>query len=100
MGSITIGDSAGAHFSLPPKYLDGAMWNNETFSDFIPKLENEFDIPQKSPGTGFKEDINGSSFYLKLLNRNRCNRNDYQNLAVNGASSRDTMPNMLAIARN
>lgn len=99
MGTVVIGDSAGAHFSLPPQYLNGALWNKRTFDRLQHNLENEFDVPNESSGTGYESSMNGHSFYLKLLNRNRCNRNDYQNLGVNGASSRDSMPNMLAIAR-
>lgn len=45
MGSITIGDSAGAHFSLPSKYFNSTLWNKGTLHDFIPRLFNEFDIP-------------------------------------------------------
>lgn len=54
MGSITIGDSAGAHFSLPAKYFNSTLWHKNTFNDLIPRLMNEFDLPMESGGTGFE----------------------------------------------
>lgn len=67
MGSATIGDSAGAHFSLPPRYLNVSMWTNTTFHDFLPRIMDEFDWPEESAGTGFKKENFGHSFYTKLL---------------------------------
>lgn len=33
LGVIVIGDSAGAHFSIPPKYFNVSMWQCKQFSD-------------------------------------------------------------------
>jgi len=42
-----LGDSVGAHFSIPPKYFNVSYYNDKNnFADFLPKLENELDIPQ------------------------------------------------------
>ena len=32
---IVIGDSAGAHFSIPPKYFNVSMWQRKQFSDEV-----------------------------------------------------------------
>lgn len=100
MGEITIGDSAGAHFSIPPAYFNVTMWTDTTFNDLLDRLMDEFDWPELSGGSGFLPEMKGNSFYLKMLERNRCNRNDYQNIGVNGARSRNEMTNMEALARN
>lgn len=39
--------------------------------------------------TGTEDPGNVDSFYLRLLERNRCNHRDYQNMGVNGARSGD-----------
>lgn len=52
---IVIGDSAGAHFSVPPKYFNVTMWEKGTFSDLIPNLSNELDFPELSATTGHVE---------------------------------------------
>lgn len=77
MGTVVIGDSAGAHFSLPPKWLNVTEWEKGTFSDFLPRLMNELDLPHLSAGSGWKDLPNVNSFYKKLKERNECNRNDY-----------------------
>jgi len=53
MGTILIGDSAGAHFSIPPEWVNVSDWTTGTFKDFIPRATNELDLPHKSAGTGF-----------------------------------------------
>ena len=95
LGVVVLGDSAGAHFHIPPEYLISKDLNVETFSDLPFILENEFDWPMLSMTTGYdntsewKKSISGptDSLYLRFLQRNRCNHRDYQNIAVNGARS-------------
>lgn len=53
MGSIVLGDSAGAHFSFPPNWFDVSEWTNTTFDDLVPRAANEFDLPMMSATTGF-----------------------------------------------
>lgn len=67
MGSATIGDSAGAHFEIPPAYLNVSMWNDNTFDNFWPRIFDVFDIPSESAGTGWKKSVEGHSFYSKLV---------------------------------
>lgn len=53
-------------------------------------LENELDWPQLSLVTGYMQSVwnitkgKTDSLYNRLVERNRCNHRDYQNLAVNG----------------
>ena len=54
MGVALFGDSAGAHFSVPGSYFNVTEWNSKTFSDFLPRLMNELDLPHLSAGTGWK----------------------------------------------
>ena len=45
-------------------------------------------------------DDNVDSLYLSLRRRNLCNHRDYQNLARNGATSRDTLDYIKSLSRN
>ena len=95
MGTVILGDSAGAHFHIPPSWLNSTELKEEVFKDLIFILENEFDWPMLSYSTGYRNttawpnSISGpvTSIYLKLREINRCNHRDYQNIAVNGARS-------------
>lgn len=93
-GLILLGDSATAHFHIPPQWITAQGWN---LNGLVPVLANEFDFPQCSWGSGHVapescpyqypiDGLNGIySLYSQMLDRNRCNRNDYQNIGVNGA---------------
>lgn len=91
MGTILLGDSAGAHFHLPPAWFTSRNISVEAFQDLLFILENEIDWPMLSSATGFKnstwKDIHGpvDSSYLRMREINRCNHRDFQNIAVNGA---------------
>ena len=95
MGVVVLGDSVGAHFHIPPEYMTAEDLNSETFNDLLIILEDEFDWPMLSMTTGhtnatkWKNSISGptDSIYLRMLQRNKCNHRDYQNVAVNGARS-------------
>ena len=93
MGAVLLGDSAGAHFHIPPAWMNSTQLSVEAFQDLLFILENEFDWPMLSSVTGYKnttwKDISGpvDSTYLRLRELNRCNHRDYQNIAVNGARS-------------
>ena len=92
MGTIVLGDSASAHFRIPPAWLTSREMSETAYKDLLLVLENEFDWPMMSSTTGFMnsswpESISGEvdSSYLRLLELNRCNHRDYQNIGVNGA---------------
>ena len=51
-GTIVLGDSAGAHFEIPPSYMNASEINKSTYSDLLTILEDEFDWPQRSAYTG------------------------------------------------
>ena len=93
MGTILLGDSAGAHFHIPPAWFTSRDLSVEVFKDLFFILQNEIDWPMMSSGTGFTNstwiDISGpvDSSYLRLRGINRCNHRDYQNIGVNGARS-------------
>lgn len=95
MGTVVLGDSAGAHFHIPPSWLTAKELNIDTFSDLLMILENEFDWPMLSFTTGYEStskwpmSIQGpmESIYSKMRGLNRCNHRDFQNIAVNGARS-------------
>ncbi len=103
IGVAVIGDSAGAHFSIPEKYFNVSMIGNHTYKDLFERVSDELDLPHKSAYTGFAESTGEelvSSIYKNMVRRNRCNKNDYQNVAVNGGDSENTFGNMKALARN
>lgn len=91
MGTVLLGDSAGAHFHIPPEWLTSSELSEEVFKDLFFILENELDWPMLSSATAYKNStwpvIRGpvDSTYLRLREINRCNHRDYQNIAVNGA---------------
>jgi len=95
MGVAILGDSATAHFRIPPNYLVAANLSLATFSGLIRNLENEFDFPMLSWSTGhllasdYAPDVEGpvDSIYKRMRENNLCNNNDYQNVGVNGAAS-------------
>lgn len=96
-----IGDSAGAHFSIPEKYFNVTMIDKDTYHDILPRLADELDLPQDSAYTGHRNtSYNSHSVYKYLRSWNLCNNNDFQNLGVNGGSAGNTKGNIKALARN
>lgn len=92
LGTITLGDSASAHFHLPHSF--------HSSDDFAVWLEDELDWPQCSWSTGTETcwdtasdpkwpvpQVPFQSIYSRLRERNRCNHRDYENVSVNGARS-------------
>ncbi|KAJ3435285.1 acyloxyacyl hydrolase [Anaeramoeba flamelloides] len=103
MGTMVIGDSIGAHFHIPVQFFQPDQLSNGILKDnLIDLIEMEGDWPQKSWVTGFDTTPNDlcegtvNSIYLKMLERNRCNHRNYQNIAVNGMSS----PNVYDLLEN
>lgn len=100
---IVLGDSASAHFHVPwALNATNPLLINLTTT----LLEDELDYPMWSWSTGFR---NGSdaigypgdwgpevmpvdSIYMRLVARNRCNKNFRENLSVNGARSTSVVP--------
>ena len=102
LGLAVIGDSAGAHFSIPEKYFNASMIQKGTYNDLLARAANELDIPHESGYTGNTK-TNGytrHSVYKYLREWNMCNHNDYQNVAVNGGDSGNTWGNIKALKRN
>ncbi|XP_036594588.1 acyloxyacyl hydrolase [Trichosurus vulpecula] len=102
-GLIVLGDSAAAHFHIPPEWLIAAHMSVKTFSNLPMALSNELDWPQFSGTTGFLNSTSGSpdrSIYLRLRQRNRCNHRDYQSVSKNGASSKNLLKFMGSLSRN
>ena len=93
---LALGDSATAHFHLPPQWFTAKGWNLDGLKRV---LEDEMDAPACSWSTGhvdgqscpFQETVPGVaegevvSLYTRLRDRNRCNHNAYTNIGVNGA---------------
>ena len=109
MGTVMLGDSAAAHFHIPPSWLTSRNMSIEAFQDLPFILENELDWPMLSSSTGYentsqwKRDIHGpvDSLYLRMRQVNLCNHRDYQNIAVNGARSSSMASTIVkSLARN
>jgi len=108
-GLVILGDSATAHFHIPPQWLTAQGWN---FDQFLPDAMNELDFPMCSWGTGhvtpeecpYQYAIPGVdgviSLYTQLRERNRCNNNDFQNIGVNGARMTSSMGLVESLARS
>jgi hypothetical protein len=108
-GLIMLGDSATAHFHIPPQWVTAQGWN---LNGFLPLALDEIDVPHCSWGTGHSTleqcphqmpipnlDDQILSIYTQLRNRNRCNHNDYQNIGVNGARVTSSDKLVSAMAR-
>jgi len=105
-GVIFLGDSATAHFRVPPQYINASEINKSTYKYMLFWLANELDWPHRSWGSGFKNDSTGDdsgpleSIYLQLRSRNLCNHRDFQNIGVNGARSGSMINIVKSMARN
>ncbi|KAF2078139.1 hypothetical protein CYY_000523 [Polysphondylium violaceum] len=104
IGTIVSGDSAGAHFSLPPQWFNASEINSTTYAGIVDILEDEVDWPMRSAYTGYvpsTAQYSVQSVYLQMRERNLCNHRDYQNLGVNGANSGGTASKvMFSLNRN
>lgn len=105
MGVAILGDSATAHFRIPPNYFTAANLSYATFAHLLTNAENELDFPMLSWSTGhspvsdYAPDVEGpiDSVYMRLRENNLCNTNDYQNIGVNGADSSSLRDNLSKI---
>jgi acyloxyacyl hydrolase len=119
MGVAILGDSAAAHFHLPPQYVNALAFN---LSGALELAANEADWPQCSWATGFRNGPSGgggsggparcpavgflppepgagtnpwpvgASLYQRFAALNQCNHRDFQNLGVNGARTGSMAP--------
>lgn len=95
-GVTILGDSAAAHFDIPPSYLRHQKWS---LKNLVPVAEDEADWPQCSWATGY---VNTSSclpsalpmdsLYQRLREHNLCIHRDFANIGVNGARTGSMMP--------
>ncbi|XP_023569310.1 acyloxyacyl hydrolase isoform X2 [Octodon degus] len=102
-GLILLGDSAGAHFHIPPEWLTASQMSLNSFFNLPTALTDELNWPQLSGATGFLDSTTGMgerSIYLRLRKWNRCNHRDYQNISRNGASSRNLKKFIESMSRN
>lgn len=77
------------------------MMQKGTFKDLLPRLADELDIPMDSAYTGHRNTTYHShSIYKYLRAWNLCNNNDFQNIAVNGATVGNTWGNIPALSRS
>lgn len=97
-GVVAFGDSATAAFSIPVEWLQ-KVGLSEKYGDFFDVLRHEFDWPHKSWSTGFADEVQGESIYMRLRQRNLCNHRDYQNLGVNGNRARHFVDQVDVMAR-
>uniref|UniRef100_A0A8C3V5W8 Saposin B-type domain-containing protein n=1 Tax=Catharus ustulatus TaxID=91951 RepID=A0A8C3V5W8_CATUS len=102
-GVVLLGDSAGAHFHIPPEWMTVTQMSAKSFANLPMAFSDELDWPQFSEITGFLNSTIGGwtdSLYLRLRKRNRCNHRDLQNISQNGGSSGNLLSLMKSLARN
>ena len=103
LGVVVMGDSAGAHAEIPAAWMNGTAWSESVFASILNVVLDEVDLPHFSGYTGYADVGNTGpvrSIYKNLYERNKCNFRDYQNIAVNGAASIDSLGNILALSRD
>jgi acyloxyacyl hydrolase len=105
-GIIHIGDSATAHFHIPPQWLTANGWN---IHNVVPNGLDELDQPACAWGTGYRNysqcpyaphTFEGHSIAERLRERNLCNHRDFQNIGVNGARTTAMAPLVVSAARD
>ncbi|KFP34134.1 Acyloxyacyl hydrolase, partial [Colius striatus] len=102
-GVVLLGDSAGAHFHIPPEWMTVTQMTAKSFANLPMAFTDELDWPQFSEITGFLNSTIGGwtdSLYLRLRRRNRCNHRDLQNISQNGGSSGNLLSLIKSLARN
>ncbi|XP_059474364.1 acyloxyacyl hydrolase-like isoform X2 [Neocloeon triangulifer] len=114
-GLIYMGDSVGAHFHFPERWMDPLQvaqinpWKipTELVQNVTQWILNEGDWPHLGFATGYQNNTQPSlikgpvdSIYLRMLALNRCNHRDYQNLSRNGAATNTVLAYMQSVARN
>ncbi|XP_068008835.1 acyloxyacyl hydrolase isoform X1 [Melanerpes formicivorus] len=102
-GVVLLGDSAGAHFHIPPEWMAVTQMSAKSFENLPMAFSDELDWPQFSEFTGFLNSTIGGwtdSLYLRLRSRNRCNHRDLQNISQNGGSSGNLLCLIKSLARN
>ena len=111
MGIAIVGDSAAAHFHIPPQYMNAPTFN---LSGLLEMAANEADWPSCSWATAYRNVSTEcprmglmpsppASFYQRWLDLNLCNHGDFQNIGVNGARTGSMAPPngvINALARN
>ncbi len=87
MGIVTFGDSISGGYQAFLNTL--STIKDIIYSGAKKTLETKefYNFPEISWSTGLDQRIRGRSVYLKMVDRNQCNYNDYQNLSNNGATS-------------
>ncbi|NWZ66047.1 AOAH hydrolase, partial [Acrocephalus arundinaceus] len=102
-GVVLLGDSAGAHFHIPPEWMTVTQMSTKSFDNLPMAFSDELDWPQFSEITGFLNSTIGGwtdSLYLRLRKRNRCNHRDLQNISQNGIRGRLIQEIRSGLARN
>jgi acyloxyacyl hydrolase len=106
-GVAVIGDSGSAHFRIPEQLLNPAYMDFAHYKHILTIAESEADWPHLSWVTGyFDKDVTDltpgpvDSIYKRMVQRNKCVHRDYQNVAVNGASSNNVLNYMQRLSRN
>jgi hypothetical protein len=100
LGLAIVGDSAAAHFHIPPQYLNAPTFN---VSGLLEMAANEADWPQCSWATAYRNESAAcprmgrlpappQSWYQRWVELNRCNHGDLQNVGVNGARTGSMAP--------
>ncbi len=65
---VVIGDSAGAHFSIPEKFFNASMIQKGTYNDLLTRVADELDMPYESGYTGNTNAVGRHSVYKYLRN--------------------------------
>jgi acyloxyacyl hydrolase len=100
-GLILLSDSQGAHFRIPDHWMNASAINEDTYKHALFALENELDWPHLGAYTGHTTDQTGDtpgpvdSLYLRLYQRNHCNKANVQNIGVNGARIQTVVEELL-----
>ena len=123
-GLLVLGDSASAHFHIPQNYVRPKFWDRNNlagnFKNVLSWALDELDFPQTSWASGhmsvndYKFELTDdfinqgqsqgmpeiNSIYKRIIAENKCNNNDFQNIAMNGRRSKTQFEHINGVARN
>ena len=103
LGIAVAGGSVGTHFELPARWFNASDWNNPPQGNVASLLLDNFDTPQFGAFTGTCSDPTVQpcrSLYTYLVDNNKCNFNDYQNIAVDRSNMHSTTLFIKNLLRN
>ena len=103
LGVILIGETSGTNFHIPPSWFNSSEWKEGLLHDVIPVVQRIFSVFQLGGFTGTCPDGSAEpcrSVHKYLTEWNKCNTEDFINLARPGATAKTMLSVLKYFPRN